>query len=239
MKKILLLALFCILPILQTNAQCTAAGTAFGNNTSVAMYNVTGMVSVDLNSNNMVTLNLGSTFATASGPDVRVYIVDRGTLTNMQLRATNNFLLRPKIEMGMITANGAASFTKPIPSGMNISNFNTIYFYCQQFNQFWDFGSFTSFTNANCGVLATDSFANDNFNVYPNPSNGNFTIDLKNNFEQSTFKIYSALGQLISSNNTIKSGEKVITNLNDGIYFLEITNNNNDKVLKKIVVRKN
>ena len=196
MKKLLHLALFCILPILQINAQCTAAGTAFGNNTSVAMYNVIGMVSVVLNPSNTVTLNFGSTFATASGPDVRVYIVDRGTLTNMQLRTTSNFLTRPKIEMGMITANGIASFTKPIPSGMNISNFNTIYFYCQQFNQFWDFGSFMSFTNANCGVLATDSFSNDNFNVYPNPSNGEFTIDLKDNLDQSTFKIYSSLGQI-------------------------------------------
>ena len=73
MKKIITLSLFCVFSILKSNAQCTSNGTSFGNNTSVTMYNVTGMVSVVLNTATTVTLNLGSTFATASGPDVRVF----------------------------------------------------------------------------------------------------------------------------------------------------------------------
>ena len=138
MKKIITLSLLCVFSVLKSNAQCTSNGTSFGNNTSVGMYNVSGMVSVVLNTNNTVTLNLGSTFATASGPDVRAFLVDRGTLTNTQLRTTSNFLARPKIEMGVINGNGTATYTKAIPSGINISNFNTIYFYCVTFNQFWD-----------------------------------------------------------------------------------------------------
>ena len=102
MKKIITLSLFCVFLVLKSNAQCTSNGNSFGNNTSVAMYNVTGMVSVVLNTNSTITLNLGSTFATASGPDVRAFLVDRGTLTNTQLRTTSNFLARPKIEMGII-----------------------------------------------------------------------------------------------------------------------------------------
>ena len=155
MKKIITLSLLCVFSILKSNAQCTSNGTSFGNNTSVPMYNVTGMVSVVLNANNTVTLNLGTSFATSSGPDVRAFLVDRGTLTNTQLRTTSNFLARPKIEMGVINGNGTATYIKAIPSGMNISNFNTIYFYCVTFNQFWDFGSFANFTTANCNVLST------------------------------------------------------------------------------------
>ena len=165
MKKIITLSLFCVFSVLKSNAQCTSNGNSFGNNTSIPMYNVSGMVSVVLNTATSVTLNLGSTFATASGPDVRVFLVDKGTLTNMQLRTTSNFLARPKIEMGMINGNGTATYTKAIPAGMNISNFNTIYFYCQQFNQFWDFGSFTPFTNANCATLANENFVANNFKI--------------------------------------------------------------------------
>ena len=239
MKKIFTFLFFCVFSVLKTNAQCTSSGTSFGNNSSIPSYNVTGMVSVVLNSSNSVTLNLGSNFATASGPDVRVFLVDRGTLTNAQLRVSNNFLARPRIEMGLINGNGTASFTKTIPVGMNISNFNTIYFYCQAFNAFWDFGSFVPFTNANCATLSTENFASNNFLVYPNPSVGIVNIIFKENTEVKSLTIYSALGQKvlvspepITSNNLID-----ISSLKTGIYFIEFTSKENNTIVKKISVR--
>ena len=202
------------------------------------MYNVTGMVSIVLNTNNTVTLNLGSTFATASGPDVRAFLVDRGTLTNTQLRTTSNFLARPKIEMGVITGNGTATYTKTIPSGMNISNFNTIYFYCQTFNQFWDFGSFTPFTNANCATLANGIFTANNFKIYPNPSKGIISIDFDQTTEIKSLNIYSVLGQKVFvSNEPIISNTAIdISVLRTGIYFLEFIDKENNTILKKISI---
>ena len=238
MKKIITLSLFCVFSVLKSNAQCTSNGNSFGNNTSVAMYNVTGMVSVVLNTNSTVTLNLGSTFATASGPDVRAFLVDRGTLTNAQLRTTSNFLARPKIEMGIINGNGTATYTKAIPSGMNISNFNTIYFYCQQFNQFWDFGSFTPFTNANCATLANENFSSNNFKIYPNPSKGSIAIDFDENNEVKKLNIYSALGQIVFvSNQAIVANTSIdISVLKAGIYFLELIDADNNTIIKKISI---
>ena len=238
MKKIITLSLFCVFSALKSNAQCTSSGTTFGNNTSVPMYNVTGMVSVVLNTNNTVTLNLGSTFATATGPDVRAFLVDRGTLTNTQLRTTSNFLARPKIEMGVITGNGTATYTKAIPSGMNISNFNTIYFYCQTFNQFWDFGSFTPFTNANCATLDNENFAANNFKIYPNPSKGSITIDFDENNEVKYLNIYSALGQKVfAANQAIVANTAIdISALRTGIYFLELIDKENNTIIKKISI---
>ena len=238
MKKIITLSLFCVFSVLKSNAQCTSNGASFGNNTSVAMYNVTGMVSVVLNTNNTITLNLGSTFATASGPDVRVFLVDKGTLTNSQLRTTSNFLARPKIEMGEINGNGTATYTKAIPAGMNISNFNTIYFYCQQFNQFWDFGSFTPFTNSNCATLANENFAANNFNVYPNPSKGSINIDFDENNGVKNATIYSALGQKVfASNQAIIANTSIdISTLKTGIYFLQLINLENNTIIKKISI---
>ena len=238
MKKIITLAAFCVFSILKSNAQCNSNGTTFGNNTSVPMYNVTGMVSVVLNTNNTITLNLGSTFATASGPDVRAFLVDRGTLTNTQLRTTSNFLARPKIEMGVINGNGTATYTKAIPSGINISNFNTIYFYCVTFNQFWDFGSFTNFTTANCTVLSTENFVSNSFKVYPNPSKGIISIDFNQITEIKSLNIYSVLGQKVFvSNETIISNTAIdISVLRTGIYFLEFIDKDNNTILKKISI---
>ena len=238
MKKIITLAAFCVFLILKSNAQCNSNGTTFGNNTSVPMYNVTGMVSVVLNANNTVTLNLGTSFATSSGPDVRAFLVDRGTLTNTQLRTTSNFLARPKIEMGVINGNGTATYTKAIPSGMDISNFNTIYFYCVTFNQFWDFGSFTNFTTANCTVLSTENFVSNRFKVYPNPSKGIISIDFDQVTEIKSLNIYSALGQkVLVSNEPIISNTAIdISVLRTGIYFLEFIDKDNNTILKKISI---
>ncbi len=238
MKKIITLTLFCVFSILKNNAQCTSIGTSFGNNSSIPSYNVTGMVSVVLNSSNSVTLNLGSTFATASGPDVRAFLVDRGTLTNAQLKVTSNFLARPKIEMGIINGNGSATYTKTIPNGINISSFNTIYFYCQAFNAFWDFGSFTAFTNSNCATLGIDNFASTKFKIYPNPCKAIINIDFDENTEVKSLTVYSALGQkvlvsreLITSNTAIN-----ISALRTGIYFLELIDKENNTVIKKISI---
>jgi len=239
MKKLITLAICCVFYTLKSNAQCTSNGTSFGNNTSIPTYNVTGMVSVVLNSTTSVTLNLGSNFATAGGPDVRVFLVDRGTLTNAQLKVTSNFLARPKIEMGLVNGNGTASFTKPIPAGMNISNFNTIYFYCQAFNAFWDFGSFMSFTAANCTTLGNENFASNDFKVYPNPSQGTIAIDFDELTEVKSLSIYSGLGQKVFvSNDPIVSNSIInITSLTTGIYFLELIDNDNIITRKKISVK--
>ena len=238
MKKIITLSLLCVFSVLKSNAQCTSNGTSFGNNTSVPMYNVSGMVSVVLNTSTSVSINLGNNFATASGPDIRVFLVDRGTLTNTQLRTTSNFLARPKIEMGIINGNGTATYTKAIPSGMNISNFNTIYFYCQAFNQFWDFGSFPPFTNANCATLGNENFVANNFKIYPNPSKGSIAIDFNENNEIKSLNIYSVLGQKVFvSNETIISNTTIdISVLRTGIYFLEFIDKDNNTILKKISI---
>jgi len=238
MKKLITLLFFCVFSVLKSNAQCTSNGTSFGNNSSIPMYNVTGMVSVVLNTNNSVTVNLGSNFATAAGPDVRVFLVDRGALTNAQLKVSSNFLARPKIEMGLINGNGMATFTKTIPSGMNISNFNTIYFYCQAFNAFWDFGSFVPFTNANCATLSTENFVSNRIKVYPNPSNGTISIDFDQFTEINSLQIYSATGQKVFVLNEVVLANAAIdiSSLKTGIYFLELIDKENTTLLKKITI---
>ena len=218
------------------NGQCNKVATNFGNNTSVAMYNVAGMVSVVLNSSTSVSVNLGSTFATASGPDVRVYLVNRGTLTDAMLKVPSNFLSLPKIEMGMITANGMASFTKPIPSGMNIANFNTVYFFCQQFSQFWDFGTIMPFTTS-CTFLANSNFEKERFSVYPNPVNDVLNLDLSSFENEAKINVYNNLGNLIVSKNksSLIENQLNVAEFSNGIYLLEILDAENNRFVKKFL----
>jgi hypothetical protein len=244
MKNFTLAIFFVVFGIFpNVNAQCTAIATGFGNNTSVPMYNITGANSVQvvLNTDNTVTLNTLSNFNTSSGPDVRVFLVNPGSLTNAQLKTTNPTTL-PNIFFGIVSSNtnpdGAHSFTSNIPFGVNISSYTKVFFYCVTFSQFWDFGTITPFTSANCSVLGTDNFTKNNFKVYPNPVSNELNIDLDSFSENDlSVKIYSSLGSLITLKHTISiENNKVdVSQLNNGIYFIEIGNKENERVVKRFI----
>ena len=124
-----------VFSILNLNAQCIENLTGFGNNPDDASYNITGDVSVTLNANNTITLNLGSNFSTLEGPDVRAYLVDSNGVSDSVLATTliadlNNF------EFGLTQANGQQTFTVEIPEGKDITKFNKVFFYCLQYNHF-------------------------------------------------------------------------------------------------------
>ena len=83
--KLFFALLFIPLGALKTAAQCTQNAFGFGNSTNVPSYDVSGNVSVTLNTNNTVTLNLASNFMTANGPDVRAYLVKSNGASNTTL----------------------------------------------------------------------------------------------------------------------------------------------------------
>ena len=238
MKKIAFLFLFTIGLSQSVNSQCNKSVTGFGNNTSTVMYNVTGNVNVVLNSATSVSVSLSTNFATAAGPDVRIFLVDRGNLTNAQLKVTSNFLTRPRIEMGLSPASGTANFTKTIPAGMNITDFETVYFYCQAFNQFWDYGSFTPFTSADCSLLATNNFENNKLQLYPNPATNELNIQLQDSTTNYKVAIYNTLGSMVfESNDQLSDNNNNInvSQLNSGIYFVKIIDNENKIYQKQLI----
>ncbi len=238
MKKVafLLLCTFGLSQFLQS--QCSTNATDFGNNTGVPMYNVQGDIEVVLNSDNTVSVNLMSNFATAAGPDVRIFLLDRGTLTNAQLKVTSNFLNRPRIEMGISPASGMTSFTKTIPVGMNISDFETVYFYCQAFSQFWDYGSFIPITTSNCALLGTSNYENNKLQLYPNPATNALHVQLEDVNTDYKIAIYNTLGSLLfeSTNQLSNSTNSInIGHLNSGIYFVQITDSENRIYQKRLI----
>lgn len=77
---------------------------------------------------------------------------------------------------------------------------------------------------------------NNSIPLYPNPTNGNFTLDLGKEYSDVSIKIYNTLGQVISSENyaSAKIIEQQIT-ASAGIYFLKVsTAKEGSKTLKII-----
>ena len=169
MKKTLLFV-FLLFSFLKMNSQCEENVGGFGNNvTDPPSYNISGDVSILLNTNNTITLNLASNFKTAPGPDVRAFLVvsdgkSDSELTKILMKDLNH------IEIGLTQPTGAQSLTVAIPKGKDITKFDKVFFYCLQFNHFWDLGTFTSFSQNNCAVLAVENNQIENVKIYPNPT---------------------------------------------------------------------
>lgn len=84
-------------------------------------------------------------------------------------------------------------------------------------------------------TLGINEFENDNFVIYPNPTNGILNIHSQNK-EISSVEIYDCLGKKVVENNSTVS--KIdISNLNSGIYFCRITSSDNTIKHQKIIKR--
>jgi hypothetical protein len=73
--------------------------------------------------------------------------------------------------------------------------------------------------------------------VYPNPNNGQFTVELSNFESRSTLFLVNTMGSIVFQG-TINENESTqfeLLNLNKGIYFLQVRNGNT-AISKKIVV---
>jgi hypothetical protein len=222
-------------------SQCATNATNFGNNT-VGAYEVTGDVTITLNTDNTVTLDLGSNFQTASGPDIRAFLVNSNGLSNNDL---SNSLIADleNIEMGLVgcsgcvpvlSEDGAKSFTKPIPGGVNIQDFDRVFFYCLQFNAFWDFGSFTPYSPSNCTLLNLNDFDQTSIAIYPNPAKDIIYIK-SGNKSKVHIEIANVLGKTVYSQMSSTNEEINISNLKSGIYILSLRSEKG-KVSKKLVL---
>jgi len=226
MKKITLLLSFTFL-CLHGYSQCSEMATNFGNNAEVPMYNVTGDITLTLNTDDTITLDLGANFMTAPGPDIRAYLVNSNGVTDATL-ITSKIADLESIQFGLVGAigtldqNGAKTFTVPIPANADIADFDRVFFYCLQFDQFWDFGSFIPFTSTSCSVLSvTDVFKASNLTVYPNPTSDKIKL-LNVAPETGKIRVYDALGKMVYQQNKNLDKEINVSHLTPGIYMLKI-----------------
>ena len=113
--------------------------------------------------------------------------------------------------------------------------FNNNTFYASWTGQQWapieSFGSSFALTpiirpilkNTTTGLANVNSV--NNFSIYPNPAASFININTDNTMIGSTYKVYNQLGKVVLSGNVNQSKQQIdISNLANGIYFLEIGN---------------
>lgn len=239
-KLLLLIPLFITSSYL-INAQCNTTAFGAGNNTNIPSYNVTGSIDVTLNTNNTVTLNLGSNFTTAAGPDIRAYFVASNGLSDSALKQTQisalqNFQFGLVGAIGSLSQNGAKTFTVAIPNGVDIKNYDRIFFYCLEFNQFWDFAKIETFSTTNCSVLSiNENTISKLIDIYPNPTNDN--ISISNNTQLNLgIQIYNVIGNKVLEAQNITAKAQIInlTTLKSGVYLVQI-NANGNRITKRLI----
>lgn len=75
----------------------------------------------------------------------------------------------------------------------------------------------------------------DNISVYPNPSEGSFIIENIENARE--IIIYNLIGKCIDNVQQPKGNSIYFNGYNEGIYFIQIINNDNSAITKRIVVK--
>jgi hypothetical protein len=74
-------------------------------------------------------------------------------------------------------------------------------------------------------------------NIYPNPSNGDFTL-LLNSDKSLNIELYDITGKIILQVKDYRGSELKINNLNQGMYFVKVQNDTT-QTTQKIIVNKN
>lgn len=94
-------------------------------------------------------------------------------------------------------------------------------------------------TDVATGIENTNNLE-ESFSVYPNPANNHLTITGQLESEQLQAEIYDLSGKLVYSGNFATTGYKahIDLSLEAGMYLLTITDQNNKKMVKKLVVTK-
>lgn len=87
------------------------------------------------------------------------------------------------------------------------------------------------------GAISTTDFNFEDINVYPNPTAEVIWVESSTSFPVDSFSLYDTTGRLIIEEAFKTSERKIdVSNLNQGVYLLEL-NASNKKIVKKILVR--
>ncbi len=87
----------------------------------------------------------------------------------------------------------------------------------------------------NKSATQIDVNLNPEITIYPNPSNGNFEINLGNTSKNTSLEIYSLLGQKVFGKENINTETVLISDFQKGIYLVKVTQNSKS-VIKKIII---
>lgn len=136
-----------------------------------------------------------------------------------------------------VNTNLAFEIEPMVVSGIGLSSNPFGFFELNNKLYFWGKGNNGSSKNLyqfDGSTLAIKQFSNSqDLKIYPNPSNGDFSIQVSEDFIGSKATIYNLLGQKIQEFMVNQKIEH--QNLNKGMYLIELTKNNKKKTKKLMI----
>jgi hypothetical protein len=146
-----------------------------------------------------------------------------------------------KGEPGTLTGVGGTSYSWSSPSNFFLTNpispypqVNTTYTVTGTDANGCDGTTIVNMIVNACTGIATVNANMENLSVYPNPNNGEFTIEL-NNGHSKTIEVMDVTGRTIVANSTDKGVINVnISQLANGIYYVKVKSDNAVEVLKVV-----
>ena len=84
----------------------------------------------------------------------------------------------------------------------------------------------------------TDENKYDEFTIYPNPFTNNTLIEINRNYKNASLIIYNSFGQIVKEVRNINSNTFLLNreNLNNGLYFIKLTQENKTLAIKKCII---
>ncbi|MES2748127.1 MAG: T9SS type A sorting domain-containing protein [Bacteroidota bacterium] len=179
---------------------------------------------------NTITLPNGNTYTLISISNVTV---NGGT--RRRFNFDNGFF-------GFNWIEGVGSGNHPLKPHYELLSDPYIYVTCSAQNGtlVYNHGTANGGTPTDCSMLGMDDVTalTNKITFYPNPFKTELIINSEMNLENVTLKLYNSLGQIVNEIQNINGQQFVLNrgNLNSGLYFIELLQNDKLVQIKKIVI---
>ncbi len=225
MKKIAVI--ICILACSQlTTAQiCTRTVQQFV--AGPTGYTISGTATLS-DSTGKLSIEFSSDFSTTAGPDLYVYLAQKNESPTTIGNAT--------VEIDSLISNTGAQKIL-VPSGVNINDYDYILIHCKKFDHFWG-GGLLGTLNGTCLLSIANNQLSESLTLsaWPNPFNHEATVNMSSKDNASiSFFITDVSGKVVQSKSKLTTKSFVIgAGLESGLYFLNVTSNNESKIIKLV-----
>ena len=201
------------------------------NNSNVFNFNQSSSYDTAIVTLNLVTDNYASETSWQLTDSSGYIIAQNGSLSNASTYSTEieiptsdecyTFTINDSYGDGICCGYGVGSYSITDDSGNTIISGG-------------EFSSVDTSTFRVGETLGINSFTDNNLKIFPNPSNGIFTI--KTSLENSTYQIYNLIGQYVKSGSIINGSNLIdLRNSIDGVYFMTIQAKNGKKTGYKLI----
>ena len=201
------------------------------NNSNVFNFNQSSSYDTAIVTLNLVTDNYASETSWQLTDSSGYVIAQNGSLSNASTYSTEieiptsdecyTFTINDTYGDGICCGYGVGSYSITDDSGNTIISGG-------------EFSSVDTSTFRVGETLGINSFTDNKLKIFPNPSNGVFTI--KTSLENSTYQIYNLIGQYVKSGSIINGSNLIdLRNSIDGVYFMTIQAENGEKTGYKLI----